>query len=670
MLLESIEIKNFRQFMDTTIDFSQNDGSTGKNVTLIMGDNGSGKTTLAQTFLWCLYGETDFSDKVVLNKKVAEKMRPEEEKSVKVELSIKHGNNNYKIVREQLYTKNYNNKLVSKNTRFDIARTDKTGNTEWEKKTECMNVVEGILPQALSKYFFFDGERIEKMSKDISGTKKSDDFAGAVKSLLGLNGMASAIDHFNPRKKNSVIGSYNNSFDLGSNEQLGTFRKDEEGHRQKFEDIENRLEELNEQLEEAKKCKKDKESEIKRYEKAKVLQEKREEINKTISVTKDSISNTYRDITNNFNNNMRYFISMSLIKRALEMLKDQNLTDKDIPAITGDTIRYLLEKGICLCGGKLEKGTEEYKNVEKWLDWLPPRSISTCINEFKSATKDVLKSEYNLFPEMKKNLEKIELYKEEILNKEEELESINRDLGSDDVASKVRKLNNDINLLSDQIKKYTREIVAKNQDKGKEEHILERLNTSINELALSDKKNRKIEIYKMCAEDIYKRLIDEYEKGEKKVRMELQANINKIFKDIYDGGLALTIDEKYHISIFEESYKNSIEASTGQNVAAIFAFITAIIKMARENRESSDESAKLLSSEPYPLVMDAPLSSFDKDRIKSGCEAIPKIADQVVIFIKNTDGELAEQYMGEKIGRKYALNKKDELETSLVEIKQ
>lgn len=669
MLLESIEIKNFRQFIDTTIDFSHDDGSTGKNVTLIIGDNGSGKTTLAQTFLWCLYGETDFLDKVVLNKKVAEKMRPEEEKSVKVELSLKHWNDNYKIVREQLYTKNYNNKLISKNTRFDIARTDSTGNTEWEKKTTCMNVIEEILPQALSKYFFFDGERIEKMSKDISGPKKSDDFAGAVKSLLGLNGMASAIDHFNPRKKNSVIGSYNNSFDVNSNHQLGIYRKEQEEHKQKFEDIEKRLEELSEELEAAKKFKKDKENEIKRYEKAKVLQEKREEVNKTISITEDSISNTYKEITCNFNDNMRYFISMSLIKRALEMLKDQDLTDKDIPAITGDTIRYLLKNGICLCGGKLEKGTDEYKNVEKWLDWLPPRSISTCINEFKSATKDVLKREYNLFSEMTKSLEKIELYKEEISNKKEELETINQQLGSDDVAAKVRKLNKDINLLSEQINKNTREIAAKNQDKGKEEHILEKLNTSINELALSDKKNRQIEIYKMCAEEIYEGLVAEYENAEKKVRMELENNINRIFKDIYDGGLALTIDEKYHISIFEESYKDSIEASTGQNVAAIFAFITAIIKMARENRESNDESMNVLSSEPYPLVMDAPLSSFDKDRIKSGCEAIPKIADQVIIFIKNTDGDLAEQYMGEKIGIKYILNKKDELETSLEQIK-
>lgn len=58
-----------------------------------------------------------------------------------------------------------------------------------------------------------------------------------------------------------------------------------------------------------------------------------------------------------------------------------------------------------------------------------------------------------------------------------------------------------------------------------------------------------------------------------------------------------------------------LKISTAQSISVIFAFITGIIKMARENRNANDDDAKLLSSEPYPLVMDAPLSAFDKRRI-------------------------------------------------------
>ena len=74
MLLKSIKLENFRQFRNESIDFAQGEG--GKNVTIIIGENGTGKTTFAQAFFWCLYGETEFSDKIILNKLVATDMTP------------------------------------------------------------------------------------------------------------------------------------------------------------------------------------------------------------------------------------------------------------------------------------------------------------------------------------------------------------------------------------------------------------------------------------------------------------------------------------------------------------------------------------------------------------------------------------------------------------------
>ena len=74
MLLESIKLVNFRQFKDEYIEFAK--GQDGKNVTIIIGENGTGKTTFAQAFFWCMYGETSFSDKVMLNKQVAAEMKP------------------------------------------------------------------------------------------------------------------------------------------------------------------------------------------------------------------------------------------------------------------------------------------------------------------------------------------------------------------------------------------------------------------------------------------------------------------------------------------------------------------------------------------------------------------------------------------------------------------
>ena len=64
--------------------------------------------------------------------------------------------------------------------------------------------------------------------------------------------------------------------------------------------------------------------------------------------------------------------------------------------------------------------------------------------------------------------------------------------------------------------------------------------------------------------------------------------------------------------------------------------------------------------------MDAPLSAFDRRRIETVCDALPKVAEQVIIFIKDTDGELADENMSDKIGKRYLFDKVSEFETTLV----
>ena len=97
-------------------------------------------------------------------------------------------------------------------------------------------------------------------------------------------------------------------------------------------------------------------------------------------------------------------------------------------------------------------------------------------------------------------------------------------------------------------------------------------------------------------------LLPIYATSEAEIRDRLQTTINDIFKQIYEGGLYLTIDEKYHISVYATDYDGDVETSTAQSISVIFAFITGIIKMARDNRNATDEDAQLLSSEPYAAM--------------------------------------------------------------------
>lgn len=664
MLLESIKLENFRQFRNEYIEFAQ--GSDGKNVTIIIGDNGTGKTTFAQAFFWCMYGETEFSDKNMLNKLVAAEMKPGQESKVQVTLKLTHGNVSYTLMREQTYRKDYSNRIKGDNTVFDIAIKDANGNTSYVKKTLCEGEVKSILPKELSRYFFFDGERIEKMSKDISTGKKATDFAEAVKGLLGLNAMFSAIQHFNPRIKNSVINSYESSYSAGSNTKIQEYTRTIEHCKEEISRIDVRLEELENQIEQATSRKAEKVEEIKQYAEGEELQRQKEKLLQRIETAKASRSTVIKEISRSFNANMSSFFSASLILRSLNFLSGKDFAGKDIPFMHAKIIEYLLKQKVCICGTHLDEGSVPYNKVKELIDFLPPQSISTTISDFKKESKRRANSRQDLFSDVRDKLAVISKQDEDLIELNDDLHAIEGKLSGGDVRGKVRAINSEIQLCDQTIKKSQTERDQLLIKKGGFEKEAGRADTERRNLTLLDDKNKKIEIYKAYAERIYKELQAVYVSSEAEIRRKLETTINEIFKTIYEGGLSLTIDEKYHISVYADDYDGDVETSTAQSISVIFAFITGIIKMARENRNATDEDAKLLSSEPYPLVMDAPLSAFDKRRIKTVCESLPNTAEQVIIFIKDTDGELAEEYMGDKIGSRHHFDKKNEFETILV----
>ena len=295
---------------------------------------------------------------------------------------------------------------------------------------------------------------------------------------------------------------------------------------------------------------------------------------------------------------------------------------------------------------------------------MPPQSVSSSISDFKRESKSRIKPKSNGFLEsISSSMARLSDLEEEIASLKNELMVIDQKLSGDDMRSIVRKINDSIkecDLIIKQNQKQRDELI---REKGSVEKEKASEDDKRNELALLDERNKKTQIYLTYANRIYSELNTEYENSEAEIRQRLENTMNELFKHIYDGGLYLTIDEKYHIIVNVEDYEGDIETSTAQSISVVFAFITSIIKIARENRESSSENAKLLSSEAYPLVMDAPLSTFDKRRIKTVCGILPTAADQVIVFIKDTDGEIAEEHMGMHVGSRHTFNKLNELET-------
>lgn len=661
MLLKKMTLSNFRQFYGTqSVEFSTD---SEKNVTVILGGNGTGKTTLAQAFTWCLYGDTDFDDKIVLNKKVSQNIGPNSESTVKVELALVHLGNEYTMIREQRHsTDAIGNLKRPNNSVFKIAFKNDDGQQEFVKENDTDTRMREILPKELSKYFFFDGERIGNMSKEIK-KGKSQEFAEAVKSLLGLSAFTSALEHLNGRSQNTVIKSYDREYDAKSDSKISEKQDQIERYDIELDKIEQRLSEIENEEFTASEKKKEYETKIaENKDSEKLAAQRSAALSKRKSLEQSKISNT-SGILDVFNRNAVSWMSKKMISDALEELASADKIDTGIPDIHERTIEYLINRKKCLCGAEIKIGNPAYAELNKVLEFIPPKSIGTMIGQFVRECELKNRNAEETFDNICTKYAVLREFDNDYAELTDTIESIGRRLEG---MLNVGELQKKYTYYDSELRKLIREKDNLNMSKGSITTNKERCETEINELVLKDDSNRRIARFKAYATYIYRYLFSVYKDQETETREKLQLAVNEIFKEIYNGGFSLAIDEKYNIQVMVDDFDGfagDVETSTAQSISIIFAFIAGVIKLAREN---NSEDNPMLMTEAYPLVMDAPLSAFDKTRIKTVCEALPKVAEQVIIFIKDTDGEIAENNMGSKVGKRYGFHKRNEFETDLI----
>lgn len=663
MRLQSIELTNFRQFKDEKIQFAID---KNQNVTLIMGDNGSGKTSLAQAFFWCFYGTNSFQDKILLNRLVANNMIPNQKEMVCVRVYLEHKQEEYCVVRQQEYTKQYNDSLKPQNSILAISKKDKNGNRMWLgtgkteslKNIELTNTINDIMPQDLSKYFFFDGEKIETLSKEISSGRKSNNFVEAVNSLTGLKATRNALNHLNPKLKGSVIGKLEDEYIGGSDRRIAELTEEIKRLKSEWQSAYDDINSADESIKSNDLYIEELENKIKTYAEAENLQRtktiRQNELKEHKWRKYQSLSRIYDNL--NRDNLFNRFICEWPVKEALVILSNSDVSGKDIPKLHGDTIKYLLKQKQCICGTILEENSKEWKVLENLINYLPPESISTSIGNFIKRMKDKYQEKVYLLNDARSDFASILTLDEQISQCLEEIDEIDKKLNGKDVSREVNKLNKLISTTK------INTVQLRNNKSALEKRIggfsvsIQSKETERDTLAKKSSQNASIALAKKYAEALYDKFNVEYTAKEIKTKANLQAYINENFKKFFNGSITLQIDDNYAVKVSVNDKFNSLETSTAQGIAVIFAFLAAIIRIAKENS----------ANETYPVVMDAPLSTLDNQRIKIVCDTLPQIADQVIIFIKDTDGKVAEQYFGNAIGRRLTF---DKISDYLTEIK-
>lgn len=656
MLIKTLRLENFRQFKGTTkINFSCD---AERNVTVILGNNTFGKTTLLQAFNWCLYGEVNFgrNDKFLLNSELAAQMSNGEQETVAVEVVLIHANAEYIITRTQRYTFGGGKAHGEISPTVEVLLKGADGQTRPIRDQKITELINNLLPKDLSTYFFFDTERISTISE-------RRDIAAAVKNFLGLSALENAARHLGDRtSRNTVIGKIYGDMDLRGDDRAKEALNRIQTAADKRKVIAKQIDECNDQIAHFEERKAELEKILRDNQTTADLQRRADKLERQLKTDKKILDEEIENYFHDFSANALKFFIQPLLNQAENFLTTVKVTEKGVRDVTRATIEELIRRGRCICGQEICMGNDAYRHLMDEINYVPPESIGITVRHYREKLNNFSRAPERIYENIRQRYEEILRTKERIQEHEEDLADLRKRIaGKENMAryenelSDIRRRLRDLNARKDSLNK---------QDGALEQEIKHCQKIFDGSTAISDK-NRTVQEFLSYAEELKAWLEPTCRENERKLRESLASEVNKIFDEMYHGHRRVELDEQYRVELIAlvADSESLLSESEGLNRVKNFAFIAGLVALAK--RQILKDSG--ISSEAYPLVMDAPFSNADEVHTANISKVLPRIAEQVIMFVMQKDWNFAEPVMIQRVGKKYRLNKISETFTKIEE---
>ena len=196
MRIESIDIKNYRQYKDLHLEFPK---SKDTDLHVIVGSNGVGKTNLMNAIVWCFYGIEPNVDKnsaaalPLCNLKALEEAKASGEDVAVVSVTIRVTANGETVV----FTRSSNVTVATRFAQqptFEVQVTNDAGDTSFLYDDLAMERVNMYVPTRIRQYFFFDGEQLHNYFGPTQDTTHVKD---SIYEIAQINIVTAAKNHLN-----------------------------------------------------------------------------------------------------------------------------------------------------------------------------------------------------------------------------------------------------------------------------------------------------------------------------------------------------------------------------------------------------------------------------------------------------------------------------------------
>ncbi len=653
MKLISLEMLNFRQFRGhQEIVFPSDDG---RNVTVILGDNGSGKTTILNAFIWTLFDE--FTDDLQQKERVInDGVWAEADEGSKVEaycqVMFEHRGSVYTVKRSIMSEVGAAAAQGGRaKTKLTLKVKDSTGNTEVRNPTD---VIEGILPPRLYRFFFFNGERIDRLAEE-SAFREIEE---ATKTLLGLEVLERAQRHL--RKVGESFDTELQS--VGSTEQR-ELSEELEAERALKEGLAVRRDEAQKEEQAAEERRRKIGKQLKDLEEAKELQSRRERLEQERKLAIGAIEKAGIDRDRAVASSGFHALLEPLAERAAERVGALE-SKGELPAPYKESfIDELLETGECVCGRHLIAGEEPYESVVKYRASAGVGETEEALIRIKAHTAYAREAKERVLEE----LSQTRSVEAEATSKElqcvEELNEISRQLNGfpsadisklEDSYEKAVLMGKEAFSRKDQVEKEIEACLSRCEQLGRR---LQEAEIKSEKAALAMKRSKVSYEAATGAQTIFNTLKDN-------VRSRLDSKVKETFAEISYKDREPSINEEFELTLFDTSDgKRRLPSvkSTGENQILSVSFVGGLASLAREFEEANqdgDQVEELVRGRGgiYPVVVDSPFGSLDTDYGRDVARLLPQLTPQTVILMsdKQASSEVLEELMP-RVNSAYAI---------------
>ena len=463
MRFKQIEIHNYRQYRDLTLEFRPGD----HDLQLIVADNGVGKTNLLNAFTWCLYGDEPHlgnskydAGEPKLNKEVIAECVQNSVwvENVSVIVTVELGdtkNSTVKIKRSvpfRLLQKNGLEFIEKKaEEQFTVTVTNGIDGQALSLKNEGATAyINRYLPESIREYFFFDGEQLNTYFQETKGDRIKE----AVYSISQIDVLSRTIDHL----KTTVSGKKRDASAISSST-AQIYKKLDELKQTRDGDID-RIERNQSSLFEAKRRLSDIDGQLRGVEDVRGIENEREA---TLELEKSYLEHYKRDQAKYYEFVRKMMVDFNLYpvaKKTLDVIERMEREGHLPPSIDPEKLQKTLSMGTCtLCGHSLNE--DERAHIEAMLNQFKVSSeTSNILSSMRSELKRIVDSVKRYPAERKQVLQSLK-------KDEQGLEQIG--LRLNDINARITKFaesSDDLKRLFEEREQLDAEIASLNQGIG------------------------------------------------------------------------------------------------------------------------------------------------------------------------------------------------------------